>query len=404
MRTASWILVLVLSACTAAPPTSNPAASTATSAVAPTGAGPYPSAIAAPSPTPLGQLIWRLDVPRRTDRYYVRVAPNGRIAAAGDIDAASFAFFDLRGSQIAWFDARDLDIVWWTWLSDSSGLLVSTRAYVNGRATTQLSVFGPYRGNRTVLGDGGAGPDEPVLSPDGRWLAFSTDCCPYRIVAARLDGSERRDLFTSPLRVSLLGWDARSRVMYADSKQLHWVGLDSKPSDVAAIELGLPVGVNAVGVRLLDQSPDRAGAFIGIFADRTFPGAGSNNYGIRRLVGERLYEPTSLGNNVGWLNDSEFVNWERPPAAFSILTGATRSLGISDDQREANGLSGRILLAQGGSREIYVLRIGVDTHYRLVDPGVDLDWGGTSLGDGLFLFHGIDGWLYVLNGEVAAQS
>lgn len=401
MRIASVLLVAVLTACTA--PAATSPTSGITAAPAPSGSVAPTSGIARPTPTPLEQLIWRLDVPRRTDRYYVRVAPSGRVAVAADLDASSFAFFDLRGSQIAWFDGRGLDIVWWTWLSDSSGLLVATRAYVNGKATTQLSVFGPYRGNRTVLGEAGAGPDEPVLSPDGRWLAFTTDCCPHRIVASRLDGSERRDLFTSPLRVSLLGWDARSRVMYADARQLHWVGLDSKPSDDAAIELGLPAGVNAVGVRLLDQSPDRSAAFVGIFADRPFPGAGSNNYGIRRLVGDRLYDPTSLGNNVGWLNDSEFVNWERPPVALNILTGATRSLGISDDQREATALSGRILLAQGDKREIYVLRIGVDTHYRFVDPGVALDCGA-SLGDGLFLCYGVDGWLYVMNGEVAARS
>jgi hypothetical protein len=122
------------------------------------------------------------------------------------------------------------------------------------------------------------------------------------------------------------------------------------------------------------------------------------------LVGERLYEPTSVGNNVGWLNDSEFVNWERPPAALNILTGATRSLGIGDDQREANALSGRILLAQGGKREVYVLRIGVDNNYRLIDPGVELDWSPTAIGDGLFVFYGVDGRFYVMNGEVAAQS
>jgi hypothetical protein len=143
-------------------------------------------------------------------------------------------------------------------------------------------------------------------------------------------------------------------------------------------------------------------AFIGVFADRTFPGAGSNNYGIRRLVGDRLYEPTSLGRNVGWLNDTEFVDWGRPPQAIDIRTGASRSLGISDDQREATALSGRILLAQGDRREIYVLRLGVDDHYRLVDPGVNLDWGAIPLGGGLFVFYGVDGRFYVLNGEVAA--
>ena len=396
MRISFLLVAVALVACTA--PADNASAPGASGSPA---ARASASPVARPTPTPLDQLVWRLGIPRRTDRYFVRPAPSGRVAVAADLDASSFAFFDLRGSQIAWFDALGLDIVWWKWLEDSSGLLVATRAYVNGRATTELSVFGPYRGNRTVLGEAGTSPDEPVLSPDGRWLAFATECCPQRIVASRLDGTEQRVLFTSPLRISLLGWDARSRVMYADARRLHWVGLDSQPSDEAAIELGLPAAVNAVGVRILEQSPDRGAAYIGIFADRTFPGAGSNNYGIRRLVGDRLSGPTSLGNNVGWLNDSEFVNWERPPAAMNILTGAARSLGISDDQREANALSGRVLLAQGGKREIYVLRIGVDSQYRLVDPGVDLECGA-PLGDGLFLCNGIDGWLYVLNGEVAA--
>jgi len=346
--------------------------------------------------------VWRLDIPRGTDRYFVRPAPSGRVAVAADLDASSFAFFDLRGSQIAWFDAHGLDIVWWKWLEDSSGLLMATRTYVNGTATTELSVFGPYRGNRTVLGEAGTGPDEPVLSPDGRWLGFTTECCPQRIVASRLDGTERRLLFTSPVRISLLGWDARSRVMYADARQLHWIGLDSKPSDEAAIDLGLPAGVNAGPVRIIEQSPDRGAAFIGMFADRTFPGAGSNNYGIRRLVGDRLYEVTSLGQIVGWLNDREFVDSRRPPVAVDILTGSIRSLGVSEDQLQPWALSGRILLAQGNKTEMYVLRLGVDDHYRLLDVPGNLHCCPAPLGDGLFLFYGVDGWLYVVNGEVAA--
>jgi hypothetical protein len=394
MRIGFWLVCVLLFACTVpaenAPASSSPAASASASAVA------------RPVATPPDPVLWRLDIPRRTDRYFVRPAPSGRLAVAADLDASTFAFFDLRGSQIAWYDAQGLDILWWRWLEDSSGLLVARRELVNGGAVTELSVFAPYRGNRTVVGEARTDPDEPVLSPDGKWLAFASECCPQRIVASRLDGSEQRVLFTSPVRISLLGWDARSRVMYADSRKLHWVGLDSKPSDEAAIDLELPAGVNAVGVRILRQSPDRAAAFVGMFADRPFPGAGSNNYGIRRLVGERLYEPTSLGNSAGWLNDSELVNWERPPAALNIVTGSTRSLGISDDQREATALSGRILLAQGDKRAIYVLRIGIDTHYRLIDPGVDLDCAA-PISDGLFLCYGADGWLYVMDGEVAAR-
>ncbi len=401
MRIASLLLVTVLTACTA--PVATSPTSDITAATAPSGSVAPTNGIARPTPTPLEQLIWRLDVPRRTDRYYVRVAPSGRAALAVDLDAQSFAFFNLRGDQVGWSNVKGLDLIWWTWLSDSSGLLAALRTTVDGKPTTQLVVFGHDRGSLKVIGEDPADPDELHLSPDGQWVAFGTKCCPRRMFAARLDGTERRELAASASVVSVLGWDARSRVMYADSRQLHWVGLDSQPSDDAAIDLGLPAGVNAVGVRLLDQSPNRSGAFVGIFADRPFPGAGSNNYGIRRLVGDRLYDPTSLGNNVGWLNDSEFVNWERPPAAFNILTGATRSLGISDDQREATALSGRILLAQGDKREIYVLRIGVDTHYRFVDPGVAVDCGA-SLGDGLFLCYGVDGWLYVMNGEVAARS
>ena len=394
----SFLLVAAaLVACTAPAdngPSSGPSSSPAASASA--------SAVARPTATPLDQLVWRLDIPRGTDRYFVRPAPSGRVAVAADLDASSFAFFDLRGSQIAWFDAHGLDIVWWKWLEDSSGLLMATRTYVNGTATTELSVFGPYRGNRTVLGEAGTGPDEPVLSPDGRWLGFTTECCPQRIVASRLDGTERRLLFTSPVRISLLGWDARSRVMYADARQLHWIGLDSKPSDEAAIDLGLPAGVNAGPVRIIEQSPDRGAAFIGMFADRTFPGAGSNNYGIRRLVGDRLYEVTSLGQIVGWLNDREFVDSRRPPVAVDILTGSIRSLGVSEDQLQPWALSGRILLAQGNKTEMYVLRLGVDDHYRLLDVPGNLHCCPAPLGDGLFLFYGVDGWLYVVNGEVAA--
>src|SRR2546426_4316593 len=362
VRISFLLVAAALVACTAPAdngPSSGPSSSPAASASA--------SAVARPTATPLDQLVWRLDIPRGTDRYFVRSAPSGRVAVAADLDASSFAFFDLRGSQIAWFDAHGLDIVWWKWLDDSSGLLMATRAYVNGRATTELSVFGPHRGNRTGRGGGGSGPDAPVLSPDGRWLVFATECCPQRIVASRLDGTERRPLFTSPARISLLGWDARSRVMYADARQLHWVGLDGRPSENSAIDLGLPAGVSAGPVRFIEQSPDRSAAYVGMFADQTFPGAGSNNYGIRRLVGDRIYEVTSLGQIVGWLDDREFVESRRPPVAVDIVTGSSRSLGVSDDQQQPYALSGRILLAQGNRSEMYVLRLGVDDHFRSLD-------------------------------------
>jgi len=277
-------------------------------------------------------------------------------------------------------------------------------ATVDGRPTTQLVVFGHDRGFLKVIGEDPVGPDDLSLSPDGQWLAFATRCCPRRIVATRLDGTERRVLAASASILSLLGWDARSRVMYADSRELHRVGLDGQARDSAVIDLGLPAGVNAVSARMFDQSPDRAGAFIGIFADRAFPGAGSNNYGIRRLVGDRLYEFTSVWGIAGWLNDHEFVESRMPPVVVDIVTGSTRSLGVSDDQLQPVVLSGRILLAQGNRTEMYVLRLGVDDHYRALDlPGNDRCCPG-PIGDGLFIFKGEDGWFYVVNGEVAARS
>jgi hypothetical protein len=331
----------------------------------------------------------------------VRVAPSGQVAVAADLDAQSFAFFNLRGDQRGWSDARGLDFIWWTWLADSSGLVAAIRATVDGRPTTQLVIFGYDRGPLKAIGEGAVDPDEPRLSPDGKWLALSTQCCPRRIVASRLDGSDRRTLVTSPSPVFLLGWDADSRVMYSDSRQIHQVGLDAT-IDTRAIGLGLPPGVNAVGVRILAQSPSYDGAFIGIFADQTFPGAGSNNYGIRRLVGDRLSDPTRLGHIVGWLNDREFIDSQPPPIAVDIVTGSARTLGVTDDQLQPWALSGRILLAQGNKTEMYVLRLGVDDHYRLLDVPGNLRCCPAPIGDGLFLFSGADGWLYVVNGEVAA--
>jgi hypothetical protein len=348
--------------------------------------------------------MWRLDIPRSRDRYGLGLAPSGRVALAVDLDAQSFAFFNLRGDQVGWSDVKGLNLIWWTWLSDSSGVLAAMPATVDGRPTTQLVVFGHDRGFLKVIGEDPVGPDDLSLSPDGQWIAFATRCCPGRIVATRLDGTERRVLAASASILSLLGWDAHSRLMYADSRELHWVGLDGQARDSAVIDLGLPAGVNAVSARMFDQSPDRAGAFIGIFADRAFPGAGSNNYGIRRLVGDRLSEFTSVWGIAGWLNDHEFVESRMPPVAVDIVTGSTRSLGVSDDQLQPVVLSGRILLAQGNRTEMYVLRLGVDDHYRALDlPGNDRCCPG-PIGDGLFIFKAEDGWFYVVNGEVAARS
>jgi len=398
MRFKPWLLAVALVACTVPAESS---ATPGTSAAAPSGSAAPTHSIARPTPTPLGQLMWRLDIPQSRDRYFVKPAPSGRVAVAADLDAHSFTFFNLRGDQNGWSDARGLDLIWWTWLSDSSGLVAAMRATVDGRPTTQLVVFGYQRGFLTVLGEDPVGPDDPRLSPDGKWLAFSTRCCPSRIVASRLDGSDGRVLVTGASPVSLLGWDADSRVMYADAQKIHWVALEAT-TPPPSIDLGLPAGVNAVGVWILEQSPDRAAAFIGIFADRTFPGAGSNNYGLRRLVGDRLYEATSLGHIVGWLNDREFVDSQPPALAVDIVTGSARALGVSDDQLQPWALSGRILLAQGNRSEMYVLRLGLDDHYRLLDVPGNLRCCPAPIGDGLFLFSGMDGWLYVLDGEVAA--
>jgi hypothetical protein len=397
MRIASWLLVAALTAC-AAPAASSP--TPGTGAATPSGSATS-TALARPTSTPLGQLMWRLDIPQSRDRYVVKLAPSGRVAVAADLDAKSFTFFTLRGDQNGWSDASRLDLVWWTWLSDSSGLVAAMHATVDGRPTTQLVVFGYQRGALTVLGEGPIGPDDPRLSPDGEWLAFATQCCPWRIVASRLDGSERRVLVTSQSPIFLLGWDASSRLMYADARQIYWLGL-AATAPTPSIGLGLPSGVNAVDVSILGQSPDRAAAFVGIFADRTFPGAGSNNYGIRRLVGDRLYELTSLEHIVGWLNDREFVDSQPPPIAVDIVTGSTRSLGVNDVQLQPFVLSGRILLSQGNRTEMYVLRLGVDEHYRLLDVPGNLQCCPGSIGDGLFIFRGADGWFYVLDGEVGA--
>ena len=119
-------------------------------------------------------------------------------------------------------------------------------------------------------------------------------------------------------------------------------------------------------------------------------------------MGDRLYEATSLGHIVGWLNDREFVDSQPPALAVDIVTGSARSLGVSDDQLQPWALSGRILLAQGNRSEMYVLRLGLDDHYRLLDVPGNLRCCPAPIGDGLFLFSGMDGWLYVLDGEVAA--
>jgi hypothetical protein len=104
------------------------------------------SGLALPTPSPSEQLIWRLDIPQSRDQYVVRLAPSGRVALAIDLDAQTFAFFNLRGDQVGWSNVKGLDLIWWTWLSDSSGLLAALRTTVNGRPRTQLVVFGHDRG------------------------------------------------------------------------------------------------------------------------------------------------------------------------------------------------------------------------------------------------------------------
>src|SRR5207247_10797487 len=103
----------------------------------------------------------------------------------------------------------------------------------------------------------------PPLSPDGNWIALFVDCCRQHIVAFRLDGSDRREIVSSTAPVSLLGWDALSRVLVQSGNEIVRVGLDGTST---SLDLGLPKGVHAKWASLTDQSPDRRVAFLPINA------------------------------------------------------------------------------------------------------------------------------------------
>ena len=322
-------------------------------------------------------------------------------------------FLDLSGNTLATVDRRGLGLTWVAWLPDGSGAIFANEPRAPQPLDLSVIRWGRPRVDlgRAVAPDIGG----PPLSPDGDWIALFVDCCGQHIVAFRLDGSDRREILTSSVPVSLLGWDALSRVLVESGNEILRVDLDGKRT---SLDLGLPAGVHAKWANLTDQSPDRRVAFLLVGADRPLSDS-FNGFGVLSLIDDSVSEPTrpARAYAVAWITGHEqlMVPWEtvagrRTVTAYDVITRSERPLAAIGEGVQPSAVSGRILLFLGepyvraGGPVVAVLRLGVDDRYKNVNVGVDLDVSPFPLADGRFLAYGRDGWLYVIDGEAAAKS
>src|SRR5438105_3449858 len=258
-------------------------AATCTTGDAPPSVGPIASAIATSGPPASAPIITRLSIPRQTDALRLKVAPDHRhvLAIGGDIAT----FFDLSGNTLATVDERTTGLTWVAWLPNGSGAI-----FANAPRAPQPLALSVIRWGQPRIDLGRAvAPDigGPPLSPDGNWIALFIDCCSQHIVAFRLDGSDRREIVSSTAPVSLLGWDALSRVLVQSGNEIVGVSLDGTR---ISMDVGLRNGVHAKWASLMDQSPDRRVAFLLISADRPLSDT-FNGFGALALIDDSVSEP-----------------------------------------------------------------------------------------------------------------
>ena len=292
-------------------------------------------------------------------------APSGGLIAASD--ASGIRIYDADGRVVA---ATSLAARYARWLPDASGL-VAQLDRPGATATTRLPFVVIERDGRlTSLGADLPGVAAAYLSvsPDGRSIAAQDDA--GIILLDRFGVTPARALSD---RATLVGWDARGRVLARDGATLRAIA----PSG-ASIEIVLPA--DAGGRLEARLSPDRtatvvAGAGVAwtFEADRLVPlpaGISSDLFaGPREVLGRR--------------QDGRIV-------AYDLRTGTARSLNaVLDDAtwRAVRGISDGVLVSfnpLGGEARLFDLATGEERVVRGLAASSTLQ----PLGAGRFLVTG----------------
>lgn len=363
-----------------------------------------PASSARPAPA---VVLAKLPIAAKFGEQGIRVSPNGEMILVVEREGFAHTIYDLTGRSLATLKLGEIGMNPF-WLPDSTGVVIGKKVTKEGGAFLHLdvSILEPG-GNVREIGKGLAHPraEGQLVSPDGESLAFSTPCCPSRLLILPRQGGAQREVASAPTQLSVLTWDADGHVVY-------WAGgdaIDGARADGSSyrVPLALPSGVRVLDIAPGARTADGVATVLTIQADGAFPGTAEKNHDDRTLVARELRAYDTGTPLYIRLTAHEALTYALGGAlgAYDIATGLTRPLlRIKDDDRVApTTMSARILMSSLGRSWVRVLDIDRDDEWHEAEVGQILQASGYSLSGGRFLVFDADGAPYVLNG-VAARA
>ena len=254
------------------------------------------------------------------------------------------ALFDFDGQVLARYEGF---VATFGWLADGSGVLMrSPEGEARGDAFTTLPVVVLELDGKVTRLPLDA-PDAVVasarLSPDGKWIAFATD----RVYVADREGGELRPLTDPTAPLTLLGWDAKGRVVTRDADGLALLTVDRQRERIE-----LPAALRGTVLSRL-AGGDPGAVVLGA------EGA------LWRLAGTTV-EPIAPECVPFWVAPRELLCLTGASAgAFDVQSGARRALSATVDDAVRAGMrasSGAVLLWIDRSNAVRALDLstGID--------------------------------------------
>jgi hypothetical protein len=363
-----------------------------------------PARSARPAPA---AVLAKLPIPARFGEHGIRVSPNGEMLLVVEREGFVHTIYDLAGKSLATLRLGEIGMNPF-WLPDSSGVVVGKKVTKEGGAFLHLdvSILDPGGGVREI----GKGVNYPraegqLVSPDGQSLAFSTPCCPSKLVILPRNGGAQREIASAPSQLAVLTWDADGHIVF-------WAGgdaLDAARADGSSyrVPLALPSGVRAIDIAPGARTTDAVATVLTIQADGAFPGTAEKNLADRTLVARELRAYQTGTPLYIRLTPHEALTYTLGGdlRAYDIATGTARPLlSIKNDDRIApTTMSARILMSSPGRSWVRVLDIDSDDKWHEAEVGQILQAAGYALSRGRFLVFDDEGAPYVLDG-VAARA
>ena len=363
-----------------------------------------PAASARPAPV---TVLAKLPVAAKFGEHGIRVSPNGEMLLVVEREGFVHTIYDLAGRSLATLRLGEIGMNPF-WLPDSSGVVVGKKVTKEGGAFLHLDVsILDVGGSVREIGKGVNYPraEGQLVSPDGQSLAFSTPCCPSKLVILPRNGGAQHEIASAPSQLAVLTWDADGHVVY-------WAGgdaLDAARADGSGyrVPLALPSGVRANDIAPGARTTDAVATVLTIQADGAFPGTAEKNVADRTLVARELRAYETGTPLYIRLTPHEALTYTLGGdlRAYDIATGTARPLlSIKNDDRIApTTMSARILMSSPGRSWVRVLDIDNDDKWHEADVGQILQAAGYALSRGRFLVFDDDGAPYVLDG-VAARA